>query len=64
MSTMNYTIDLVCVTKEHSGKVGFKAANLGELMHQGFPVPVGFIVNTDAYSVFLKENNLEKLIAS
>ncbi|MEM4157104.1 MAG: PEP/pyruvate-binding domain-containing protein [Candidatus Methanomethylicaceae archaeon] len=64
MSTMNYTIDLACVTKEHSGKVGFKAANLGELMHQGFPVPVGFIVNTDAYSVFLKENNLEKLIAS
>ncbi|MCX8181512.1 MAG: PEP-utilizing enzyme [Candidatus Methanomethyliaceae archaeon] len=64
MPIMNYAIDLAHVTKDHSGKVGHKAANLGELLCYGFSVPVGFVVNTDAYSFFLKENNLEKLINS
>ncbi|MGO1385961.1 MAG: PEP/pyruvate-binding domain-containing protein [Arachnia sp.] len=29
--------------------VGGKAANLGELLHAGFPVPGGFVLTTDAY---------------
>lgn len=29
--------------------VGGKAANLGELIHAGFPVPDGFVLTTDAY---------------
>jgi pyruvate,water dikinase len=63
MPTKNYTIDLADITKDDFGKVGRKAANLGELLRQGFPVPVGFVVNTDAYLLFLKENNLEKAIS-
>ena len=28
---------------------GGKGANLGELIHAGFPVPDGFVITTDAY---------------
>jgi pyruvate,water dikinase len=31
------------------GSVGGKAANLGELVAKGFPVPDGFVLTTDAY---------------
>ena len=31
------------------GSVGGKAANLGELIANGFPVPDGFVLTTDAY---------------
>ena len=37
---------------------GGKAANLGELVRQGFPVPSGFVVTTDAYAAVLAENGL------
>ena len=33
---------------------GGKGANLGELMHKGFPVPDGFCVTTAAFSRFLE----------
>ena len=29
---------------------GGKGANLGELIHAGFPVPDGFVITTDAYA--------------
>lgn len=38
------------VTAADLATVGGKAANLGELVRAGFPVPAGFIVTTDAYS--------------
>ena len=31
------------------GSVGGKAANLGELVANGFPVPNGFVLTTNAY---------------
>lgn len=34
---------------------GGKGTNLGELIHQGFPVPPGFVVTTSAYSEFIEE---------
>ncbi|WP_078106574.1 PEP/pyruvate-binding domain-containing protein [Arthrobacter sp. SRS-W-1-2016] len=37
---------------------GGKGAALGELVRQGFPVPPGFILTTDAYSSFLAETNV------
>lgn len=36
-----------------AGLVGGKGANLGELLHHGFPVPPGFAVCADAYARFL-----------
>lgn len=37
---------------------GGKGANLGELVRQGFPVPPGFVVTTDAYAALLAESGL------
>lgn len=37
---------------------GGKGANLGELVRQGFPVPAGFVVTTDAYATLLAEGGL------
>ena len=33
---------------------GGKAANLGELLFEGFPVPPGFVVSAAAYAGFLE----------
>ncbi|HEY8151181.1 MAG TPA: PEP/pyruvate-binding domain-containing protein [Vicinamibacteria bacterium] len=32
----------------HAARVGGKAANLGEMLGQGFPVPAGFVITADA----------------
>ena len=39
--------------------VGGKAANLGELISAGLPVPTGFVVLTSAYEQFVIENGLQ-----
>src|SRR5207244_3476095 len=39
--------------------VGGKAANLGELLGKGFPVPPGFVVASDAYARFLESNGID-----
>jgi phosphoenolpyruvate synthase/pyruvate phosphate dikinase len=36
--------------------VGGKAANLGEMLQAGFPVPDGFVVTTQAYQNFLSRH--------
>jgi phosphohistidine swiveling domain-containing protein len=43
--------------------VGGKGANLGELMHGGFPVPDGFIASTEAYATVVEEAGLAAVIA-
>ncbi len=43
--------------------VGGKAANLGELIHAGFPVPRGFCVTTTAYALLNDAARLEPLLA-
>lgn len=40
-------------------KVGGKGANLLELTEQGFPVPDGYVVTTDAYQEFLRDEDIE-----
>lgn len=55
------------VKLQHVGKsdgkiVGGKGASLGEMIQAGFPVSPGFVVTTDAYSVFLQHNNLREKI--
>jgi phosphohistidine swiveling domain-containing protein len=37
---------------------GTKAANLGELVKAGFPVPDGFVLTTDAFHRFMATNNI------
>jgi rifampicin phosphotransferase len=43
---------------------GGKAANLGELVRAGFPVPSGFCVTTAAYDVVATEAGLEPTLAA
>ncbi|MFN2556938.1 MAG: PEP/pyruvate-binding domain-containing protein [Nitriliruptorales bacterium] len=38
---------------------GGKAANLGEMLRAGFPVPAGFVVTTAAYERFVARNGLQ-----
>ncbi|MCX6648006.1 MAG: PEP-utilizing enzyme [Candidatus Bathyarchaeota archaeon] len=56
------TMGLADASRADVGRVGGKAANLGELMDKGFPVPGGFVVTTDAYALFAEHNDLKALI--
>ena len=42
--------------------VGGKAANLGELIQAGFPVPPGFCVTTAAYALLSENAGLEPIL--
>ena len=48
--------------KDDIAQVGGKGANLGEMTKIGIPVPPGFVVTSQAYFYFLKENNLRPKI--
>ncbi len=54
--------------KKLSGKsvkiAGGKGAQLGEMLNAGIPVPNGFVVLTDSFDLFLKENSLDKKIGA
>jgi len=43
-------------------ELGGKALNLGKLIKNDFPVPKGFVLTTEAYSLFLENNNLIEFI--
>jgi pyruvate,water dikinase len=55
---MAWVVSLVDVRKEATPLVGGKAANLGELMLAGFPVPPGFAVTTESFRLFVERNQL------
>ncbi|MFX1297902.1 MAG: PEP/pyruvate-binding domain-containing protein, partial [Promethearchaeota archaeon] len=55
------TIDLFEIINKDRG-VGSKAANLGKLIKDKFPIPDGFVVKTIAYDLYLSNNSLKKLI--
>ncbi len=58
---MPYTLALEDVNKSTKG-IGNKAANLGEMIKAGLPVPTGFVVTAEAFEFFLKINRLEDRI--
>lgn len=58
----NFVVWFSEVDKEDISFVGGKGANLGEMVKIGLPVPDGFIVTSQAYFHFLKENNLRAKI--
>src|SRR4051812_38205466 len=51
---------ILSLTEDDStlARAGGKGMNLAELTRAGFDVPPGFIVATDAYRAFVRENNL------
>jgi len=56
------TINLADASIAEVDRVGGKAANLGHLIKNGFQVPRGFVVTTEAYLLFAIENNLQTVI--
>jgi pyruvate,water dikinase len=58
-----YAISLDKVERE-TKNAGRKASNLGELIKLGLNVPEGFVLTSDAFDLFLKENELSKKIGS
>src|SRR5262245_53069839 len=46
--------------KDDGGLAGGKAANLGEMLRAGLPVPPGFVVTTAAYDDFLAADGLRE----
>ncbi len=46
------------ISKDDTALVGGKGANLGEMYRARFPIPPGFVVTTEAFKLFLAENNL------
>jgi pyruvate,water dikinase len=59
-----FVTPLGCLSHEDLERAGGKAANLGELVQAGFPVPQGFAVTTTAYERFVEHNHLNQAIAS
>jgi pyruvate,water dikinase len=53
-----YILPMRGLSRSDIGRVGAKAANLGELAGVGFLVPEGFVVTTDAFERFLSINGL------
>jgi len=56
------TMGLAEASKADVARVGGKAANLGELIDKGYPVPGGFVITTDAYTLFTGDNALQKIV--
>src|SRR3990167_6664700 len=55
-------VSLFDVDRDDTLLVGGKAANLGEMLEQKFPVPEGFAITAASYFEFLKENKLNEKI--
>ncbi len=62
MPAVELTIGLAEASRADVVRVGSKAANLGELLEKGYPVPDGFVVTTDAYALFVGEAALQSVI--
>jgi pyruvate,water dikinase len=43
--------------------VGGKAANFGEMIHAGLPVPPGFCITTTAYAIVAEGSQIESILA-
>jgi pyruvate,water dikinase len=54
-----FVFPLTAITGEDVQRVGSKAANLGEMLRAGFPVPDGVVLTTSAFDYFLKANGLD-----
>lgn len=57
-------VDLGRLDARDLNQGGGKAANLGELLRAGFPVPPGFVVTTAAYELVVTSNDLQRDIGN
>lgn len=59
---MRWVVALSSLTKRDDGRAGGKAARLGQLSRGDFSIPSGFCLTVEAYDLFIKENNLDRII--
>ena len=59
---MKYTLRLDEIKNEELPKVGGKGKNLSLMLNAELPIPMGFVVLTEAYDEFVKMNNLNSSI--
>ena len=59
---MNLVAPLQAFDRGDLARAGGKGANLGDLLRNGFPVPDGFVVTTDAYAT-IASGDLDRRIA-
>jgi pyruvate,water dikinase len=57
-----FTVPLEQLDRNDLDWAGGKGANLGELIKEGYPVPKGFVVTTDAYDSMLENTGLGRTI--
>ena len=55
-------LDFIDIKKEDVSLAGGKGANLGELISANINVPKGFVIASDSYKAFLRENGIEEII--
>ena len=55
---MGYINDFRGVGRDDVAVAGGKGAGLGELVRAGLPVPRGFVLNTSAYELYVRDNGL------
>jgi pyruvate,water dikinase len=55
-------VSLAEVGRDDLQLVGGKGANLGEIIRSGLPVPGGFCVTTDAYSLVAEQAGLQRIV--
>ncbi len=56
-------LDFNQIKKDDVIMAGGKGANLGELVSIGVNVPTGFVITTDVYKNFIRENGIDEIIA-
>ncbi|MFX1479562.1 MAG: PEP/pyruvate-binding domain-containing protein, partial [Promethearchaeota archaeon] len=62
MSNIKSYISDLSSKEQEDITLGNKALNLRRLIQYNFSVPEGFVIKTDAYTQFLENNNLNKII--
>ena len=62
-ATLPLVLDLGYLRSRDLPAAGGKAANLGELIAFGMPVPPGYVISTGAYDAVVAANNLLPLLA-
>jgi len=58
----DFVVSLNDVENDDIAYAGERAASIGGMSHNGFPIIPGFVVTSNAYELFLQEGNLKKKI--
>ena len=57
-----FILNLAYLGKDNLPRAGGKGANLGELAGNGFPIPPGFVISTDACRLFFEAAAIDRMI--